>query len=282
MEYVIKISTTRFYAHVELPMLIFPNLVDVQEMLEKFVFEKTYYNFDLKYDKINNVIVDRTTFKLYVYICTDDSPVLFGINLCSKISNVPHIFVRALPSLIDSACTLLNDFILLMIKEEEFITSTYEEDEKDCREKEIMSRQKYYNNVEPLQHYYLYPWKNPIKYQQQVSGHTDHWLNPLLELLLKTWRLETQQNKKLSHVLLQQEQLQPPSIKPPTLHRMLSNFNGIEYGKDYLILKKDDKICLEPPPPDECGDGWVWGRNVDTNVNGWFPIKFTVPIHHSL
>ena len=270
MEYDIKISTTRFYAHVEIPSSIFSNLIDFQEMLEKFVFEKTYYNFDTKYNK--------TIFELYVYICTDDSPVLFGINLCSKISNIPHVFVRSLPSLIDSACTLLDDFIWSLMKEKEslsFICKEY------LHEREIISYHEYYNKIKPLQHYYLYSWKNPFKYQQQVSGNLDHWLNPLLELLLKIWHQEIQQNKKLlqSYVSSQQEQLQPPSIKPPTFHRILSDFNGTEYGKNYLILKKDDVICLEPPPLDECNDGWVFGSIINTNNKGWFPIAFVVPIY---
>ena len=46
-------------------------------------------------------------------------------------------------------------------------------------------------------------------------------------------------------------------------------FNGKEYGDDYLIFEKGEKITQSETVPDE--DGWSYGLQLLTNKAGWFP-----------
>ena len=49
-------------------------------------------------------------------------------------------------------------------------------------------------------------------------------------------------------------------------------FDGTEYGPDYLCLQKGDRVA--PSPHAEEGNGWSFGRSLETQEEGWYPTKF--------
>ena len=49
-------------------------------------------------------------------------------------------------------------------------------------------------------------------------------------------------------------------------------FDGTEYGPDYLCLQKGNRVA--PCPHAEEGNGWSFGRSLETQEEGWYPTKF--------
>ena len=47
------------------------------------------------------------------------------------------------------------------------------------------------------------------------------------------------------------------------------DFNGRDYGDEYLTFKKDARIDVLPTPDNS--SGWAYGLHSGTSVTGWFP-----------
>ena len=47
------------------------------------------------------------------------------------------------------------------------------------------------------------------------------------------------------------------------------DFNGRDYGDEYLTFKKDDRIDVLQTPDNSAG--WAYGLHYETSANGWFP-----------
>lgn len=55
------------------------------------------------------------------------------------------------------------------------------------------------------------------------------------------------------------------------LHRVRADFDGTEYGPDYISLQKDTYLYSDPDFRDE---GWAYGVMLENGSEGWFPPAF--------
>ena len=76
-----------------------------------------------------------------------------------------------------------------------------------------------------------------------------------------------------AHRLLRAFITAPPAAPPPpTVVR--ATFDGAEYGRDYLQMKKGHHVILRTPPNGVPAEGWAYGLLLETNVSGWFPPSY--------
>mmetsp|Transcript_76267 Transcript_76267/g.210467 ORF Transcript_76267/g.210467 Transcript_76267/m.210467 type:complete len:509 (-) Transcript_76267:104-1630(-) len=54
--------------------------------------------------------------------------------------------------------------------------------------------------------------------------------------------------------------------------RMLADFNGTEWGSDYLTLKCDERVLLLACRPQDTG--WAYGARCSDGTKGWFPASY--------
>eukprot|EP00437_Effrenium_voratum_P060856 CAMPEP_0181494882 /NCGR_PEP_ID=MMETSP1110-20121109/52060_1 /TAXON_ID=174948 /ORGANISM="Symbiodinium sp., Strain CCMP421" /LENGTH=238 /DNA_ID=CAMNT_0023622427 /DNA_START=49 /DNA_END=762 /DNA_ORIENTATION=+ len=59
-----------------------------------------------------------------------------------------------------------------------------------------------------------------------------------------------------------------------SIGHILADFQGFEYGTDYLTLSKGELVSLCPSPSAE---GWSFGIQVKDGRSGWFPSQFWAP-----
>jgi len=55
--------------------------------------------------------------------------------------------------------------------------------------------------------------------------------------------------------------------------RILSGFNGLDYGSEYLVLTCGECIALL----DAESDGWAYAEKLQDGSKGWFPLSYWIP-----
>ena len=65
---------------------------------------------------------------------------------------------------------------------------------------------------------------------------------------------------------------------PPPLPEYVAifNFDGSQYGPEYLSLAVGERLVPQQPPPSVDAGGWMYGRTV-TGL-GWCPPKYVIPL----
>mmetsp|Transcript_14416 Transcript_14416/g.27009 ORF Transcript_14416/g.27009 Transcript_14416/m.27009 type:complete len:270 (+) Transcript_14416:84-893(+) len=82
--------------------------------------------------------------------------------------------------------------------------------------------------------------------------------------------------KKQTQMQLQETKVREEKFGMVPAHsigHILADFNGKEYGPDYLTLASGDLVSL-CPSPDLNAEGWSFGIHVKDGSSGWFPSQF--------
>ena len=67
----------------------------------------------------------------------------------------------------------------------------------------------------------------------------------------------------------------PPASEPPVELFALWDFDGQDYGPEYLVFQRGARLLRLPDPLDAAGcGGWAYGQLLDTATAGWFPPTF--------
>ena len=114
MEYSIKINESYSYAYIELPKSLLSLIGHLLDMLQSFVENTTNFNFYTLGKMPSNHL---TSWTLHVYPCSFKSSVQFGENYCTNLTRSPHLWIKCCPSVIISACTLLDNFVSSIIQQ---------------------------------------------------------------------------------------------------------------------------------------------------------------------
>lgn len=76
----------------------------------------------------------------------------------------------------------------------------------------------------------------------------------------------------------------PPRRAPPKpmYAVVLSDFNGPDFGAEYLKLSKGDRIVPLKQPSGVDPVGWAYGCLIGTCLEGWYPPSYISPCHYEL
>ena len=97
-----------------------------------------------------------------------------------------------------------------------------------------------------------------------------------LEAFSHLARTKFGQDKQFDFIFLE-EQIPEKPTRPclrPSFAVARAQFNGEEYGADYLSMVTGNRINALKTPPGEDPAGWAYGYNMDTEQEGWFPSAF--------
>ena len=60
-----------------------------------------------------------------------------------------------------------------------------------------------------------------------------------------------------------------------TRHRVLKDFDAVEYGAEYMQLAQGDMVTILQHS--ESGGGWSYAKHLERGTSGWIPTEFTAP-----
>ena len=61
---------------------------------------------------------------------------------------------------------------------------------------------------------------------------------------------------------------------PPPFKKCLLDWNGLEWGDEYLVMKRGDHVAELAPPAGVNGEGWMFGMNLTLDSVGWYPPSY--------
>ena len=188
------------YAYVDIPSTVIPFLCNLLDFFHAFIDDNTLCDFEKEDKPPGNY---TTSWTLCVYISTTELPARFGVDFSTKLNKFPHMWVLSVPSLINSACLLLDKFMSSVMRDyKSWIGSPYLRTLSDHSDDNFF----YQNHLTCtsllgfpelcLVHHYYKVWKNPTTDKQvQIYEEIKDVITPLLKFLHEKRHEEIQQYK---------------------------------------------------------------------------------------